>query len=75
MPAMDLPVVDSAAFVSGDAAARRIVGRAFETTGFAVVRRGVPEPLAGDVYTVMKRCPVEPQGFDGPYGPDRKALR
>ncbi|WP_375462908.1 isopenicillin N synthase family dioxygenase [uncultured Methylobacterium sp.] len=60
MTRMDLPIVDIAPFASGDAAARKAVGRAFghafETTGFAVVvGHGVPERLATDVYDAMKR--------------------
>lgn len=60
MPRIDLPIVDIAPFIHGDAGARATVGRAFghafETTGFAVVvGHGVPEPLANDVYAVMKR--------------------
>ncbi len=57
---MDLPIVDIAPFLHGDAAARRSVGRAFghafETTGFAVVTgHGVPERLATELYGAMKR--------------------
>lgn len=57
---MDLPIVDVAPFIHGDAEARakvgRTFGRAFETTGFAVVvGHGVPETLAVDTYDAMKR--------------------
>ncbi|KAB7786959.1 isopenicillin N synthase family dioxygenase [Methylorubrum populi] len=61
----DLPIVDIAPFIHGDAAARAGVGRAFghalETTGFAVVvGHGIPERLANDVYDTMKRYFAQP---------------
>ena len=56
--AADLPIVDIAPFIDGDAGSRRGVatafGRAFETTGFAVVTgHGVPAHLADDLYGAL----------------------
>jgi isopenicillin N synthase-like dioxygenase len=59
MSQMDIPVVDLAPFIQGDAKSRSRVGRAFgqafENTGFAVVvGHGVSERLATDTYDAMK---------------------
>ena len=71
---MDLSIVDIAPFLHGDKEARRKVGRAFgkafETTGFAVVvGHGVPLQLTDRVYATMKRyfaLPMEVKRHDSP---------
>ncbi len=65
MPDANLPIVDMSPALTGDAAARRSVGRAFghalETTGFAViVGHGVPEALTNELYATMKRYFAQP---------------
>jgi len=70
MSDFDLAIVDISPFIGGDEAGRaataRAFGRAFETTGFAVITgHGVPAGLADRLYATLKRF------FDLPY--DRKA--
>lgn len=59
MSDIDLAIVDISPFIGGDAAARartaHAFGRAFETTGFAViVGHGVPAGLADTLYQTLK---------------------
>lgn len=78
MSFMDLAVVDISPFVNGNpqerASAARAFGRAFETTGFAViVGHGVSDDLADDVYACLKRFFSQPFEKKAEYTPPEKA--